>query len=253
MTCEECRQQLVLCEEGGTVPGLAKDHLKQCFPCREFVHDGERLRKEVHLLAETEQAPRELRQRIQAMFEARIPQGRIRERRLPAWAGVAATLVLLALAGGGLKWYIAQRSLTPNRLAREFISDHLNYLPGKEEIVSTSPRDVEQWFQGRVDFPVRVPELPAAALSDARVCQIAGRNAALIHYRHKPDESLISLFVTIEPQSFERAGKAMEISSSYQGLNSTLWCHRGLVFSLVAPVDETSLDQLAQSVRRQSP
>lgn len=147
----------------------------------------------------------------------------------------------------------AQRSLTPDRLAREFISDHLNYLPGKEEIVSNSARDVEQWFQGRVDFPVRVPQLPSAGLEDARVCQIAGRKAALLHYRHKSDDTQISLFVTVEPQNFERAGKTMDISSSYQGLNSTLWCHRGLVFSLVAAVDEASLKQMADSVRKQAP
>jgi anti-sigma factor RsiW len=253
MTCEECRQQLVLSEEGGAVPGPAEDHLKQCVACQEFVHDGERLRKEVRLLAETEQAPRELRERIQAMFEARIPQGGIRERHFPAWAGIAAGLVLLALVGYGLKRYYTGRSLTPEHFARELISDHLNYLPGKEEIVSNSPRDVEQWFQGRVDFPVRVPELPAAALSDARVCQIAGRKAALVHYRHKPDETLISLFITVEPESFEQASKSMEVSKSYQGLNSTLWCHRGLVFSLVAAIDESSMNQLAQAVRRQSP
>jgi anti-sigma factor RsiW len=253
MTCDECRQQLVLSEQEGPLPGSAEGHLRQCLACQEFVHDSERLRKEVHLLADTEQAPRELREQVRAMIEARTPLGRFSERRLPLWAGVVAGLILLALGGYGLMWYYAERSLTPDHLAREFISDHLNYLPGKEEIVSDSPKDVEQWFRGRVDFPVRVPELPAAALSDARVCQIAGRKAALVHYRHKPDETLISLFVTVEPQSFERAGKSMEISRSSQGLNSTLWCHRGLVFSLVAAVDEASLDQLAQSVRRQSP
>jgi len=248
MTCEECREQLVLSEDGGLVPTPAQEHVKQCPACQEFVDDCERLRKEVRLLAATEQAPRELRERVRAMiYESKS----VKATRPRLWAGVAASLVLLAVAGYGLKWYYAERSLTPDHLAREFISDHLNYLPGKEEIVSNSASDVEHWFQGRVDFPVRVPELPSAALSDARVCRIAGRKAALLHYRRKPDETLISLFVTVEPQSFERAGKSF--SSYSQGLNSTLWCRRGLVFSLVAAVDEPSLDQLAQSVRRQSP
>ena len=250
MTCQECRQQLVLAEDGGPVSVPAREHLEQCAACQEFVRDGEQLRAQMRQLAESEHAPQELHEHVQAMLDGRAT---IQHRRRRLWAGVAAAIILLAMAGYGLKWYHAERSLTPNRLAREFIVDHLNYLPGTEEIVSDSARDVQQWFQGRVDFPVRVPELPAAALSDARVCQIAGRKAALLHYRRKPDETLISLFVTVEPQSFERTGKSMEISSSYQGLNSTLWCHRGLVFSLVAAVDETSLGQLAQSVRRQSP
>jgi anti-sigma factor RsiW len=250
MTCDECRQQLVLTQEEGPVPALAQEHLDRCLACQEFAQDGERLRKEVRLLAETEQAPRELREQVQDMFYERTS---IKEKRPRLWAGVAAGIVLLALTGYGLKWYYAQRALTPDRLAREFISDHLNYLPGKEEIVSNSSRDVEQWFQGRVDFPVRVPQLPSAGLEDARVCQIAGRKAALLHYRHNSDDTLISLFVTVEPRNFERAGKSMQISSSYQGLSSTLWCHRGLVFSLVAAVDEASLNQMANSVRTQAP
>ncbi len=250
MTCDECRPQLVLAEDEGPVPAPAQEHLRRCLACQEFAQDRERLRKEVRLLAETEQAPRELREQIRAMIDENTS---VKATHLRLWAGVAAAIVFLALTGYGLKWYFAERSPTPDRLAREFISDHLDYLPGKEEIVSNSARDVEQWFQGRLDFPVRVPELPAAALADARVCQIAGRKAALVHYRHKPDETLISLFVTVEPQSFERAGKSMEISSTFQGLNSTLWCHRGLVFSLVAAIDDTSLEQMADSVRKQAP
>lgn len=251
MTCHECRQQLVLAEENGPVPAPVQEHLKRCLACRDFSQDGERLRKEVHLLAETEQAPKELREQVQDMIHG--PTYIKKEDRSRLWAGVAAAVVFLALAGYGLKWYYGERSITPDRLSREFILDHMDYLPGKEEIVSDSPQNVEQWFQGKVDFPVRVPNLPAAAVADARVCQIAGRKAALVHYRRKPDETLISLFVTVEPPSFEPVSKPLEISSSYQGLNSKLWCHRGLVFSLVAAIDDASLNQLADSVRKQAP
>lgn len=248
MTCDECRQQVVLAEDSGPVPGLAREHLERCGACQEFVRDGERLRKHVRMLAETEHAPRELHEQVQAVLDRRTSSQDSRRR---LWAEVAAAIVLLALTSYGLKWYYTERALTPDRLGREFIFDHLNYLPGKEEIASNSARDVEKWFQGRVDFPVRVPQLPVAALEDARVCQIAGRKAALLHYRRKPDDTLVSLFVTAEPQNFERAGKSMEISISYQGLNSALWCHRGLVYSVVAPLDDASLQKIAESVRQQ--
>jgi anti-sigma factor RsiW len=204
------------------------------------------MRAELRLLAEREKAPRELREQVQVLLDGRA----IKDKRRRLWAGVAAAVVLLTLVGYGLKRY-TERPLTPHRMAREFILDHLNYLPGREEIVSDSARDVEQWFQGKVDFPVRVPELPTAALKDARVCDIAGRKAALLHYRRKPDDTLVSLFVTDEPEDFERARKSMETSVSYQGLNSTLWCHRGLVYSVVAALDDSSLQQIAQSVRQQ--
>ncbi len=248
MICQECRQQLVLAEDGAPVSVAAREHLEQCAACQEFVRDGERLRAQMRVLAEGEHAPQELRQQVQALLDGRAT---IQHRHRRLWAGVAAAIILLAMTGYGLKWYHAERLLTPNRLAREFIVDHLNYLPGREEIVSNSARDVEQWFQGRVDFPVRVPQLPAAALEDARVCNIAGRKAALLHYRRKPDDTLVSLFVTAEPEDFERSRKSMGASVSYQGLNSTLWCHRGLVYSVVASLDDASLKQIAESVRQQ--
>lgn len=250
MTCDECRQQLVFTQDEGSVSAPAREHLEGCLACKDFVEDGEQVQKEVRLLAETEQAPGELREQVQDMVHGRTY---VKENRSRLWAGVAAAVVVVALTGYGVKWFYAMRTPTPDGLARDFISDHLNYLPGKEEIISDSGRDIEQWFQGRVDFPVRVPQLPATAIADARVCQIAGRKAALVHYRRKPDETLISLFVTVEPPSFEQVRKPMEISSSYQGLNSKLWCHRGLVFSLVAAVDDTSLNQLADSIRKQAP
>jgi anti-sigma factor RsiW len=247
MTCDECRQQLVLAEETEAVPAPAREHLDRCSACQAFVRDGERLRTSMRMLAESQRAPRELHEQVETLLGGGTP---VKDRRR-LWVGVAAALVLLSLAAYGLKRYSSERSLTPNRMARDFILDHLNYLPGREEIVSNSAQDVEQWFQGKVDFPVRVPRLPAAALKDARVCDIAGRKAALLHYRRKPDDTLVSLFVTAEPEDFERSRKSLETSISYQGLNSTLWCHRGLLYSLVAALDETSLQQIAQSVRQQ--
>ncbi len=231
-------------------PAAAREHLAECAACQDFVREGERLRGQVRNLAETEHVPQALQKQVREMLRGRAG-GSARPRRL--WTGVAAAAVLLTLAGYGLKRYHVERSLSPNRLAQEFISDHLHYLPGREEIVSESARDVEKWFQGRVDFPVRVPQVPVAALEDARVCNIAGRKAALLHYRRRPDDTLISLFVAEAPRTFERQKNAVDLSTSYRGLNATLWSQRGLVYSLVAALDDASLRQIAEAVRQQQP
>lgn len=259
MTCDECRQQLVLAEGEQTVPAAAREHLAGCVSCQEFAREGARLREQVRDLAETEHAPQALQEQVRGMVRRpaagralyRMVQGRARARWL--WTGVAAAVVLLTLAGYGLKWYHSERFLSPSRLAQEFISDHLHYLPGKEEIVSESARDVEKWFQGRVDFPVRVPQVPVAALEDARVCNIAGRKAALLHYRRRLDDTLISVFVAEAPRTFAPQSNAVDLSASYRGLNATLWSQRGLVYSVVAALDDASLRQIAESVRQQQP
>ncbi len=250
MTCNECRQQLILTEGEPEAPEAARQHLARCAACQKYLRENEGLRAQIRKLAESEHAPPALREQVHAMVRGQ-PAGRARRR--PLGVRAAAAGVFLVLAGYGLKWYHSERSLSPNRLVQEFIADHLHYLPGREEIVSESARDVEKWFQGRVDFPVRIPEVPTAALEDARVCTIAGRKAALVHYRRKPDDTLISLFVAAAPQTLERQKNSVALSTSYQGFNATLWCQRGLVYSLVAALDDASLKQIAESVRQQEP
>ncbi len=248
MNCSECRQQLLVVGGEEQTPEAARQHLATCAECQRYFREEERLRAQIRKVAEGERAPDALRERVGELMAGEIDAAkRPRMRRL----GAAAAVVFVALGGYALQWYTSQRVPSPDRLAQVFIADHLHYLPGREEIVSESAKDVERWFQGRIDFPVRVPTVPAAALQDARVCKVAGRTAALVHYRRKPDDTLISLFVAEAPRTLTRAKSSETVSSSYQGCNAALWCDRGLVYSLVAALDDASLKQLADAVRRQ--
>lgn len=253
MTCDECRELLVLGEEEGAAPVAVREHLAACVACQNFVQEQTALRSEVHKLAESEHAPETLRRQVQEMIESRATGGAHSLRHKMRLAGIAATVVLVTAGYLGTRYYLSQRGPTPDHLTQQFISDHLHFLPGREQIVSDSPQAIQKWFEGRVDFPVRVPQVPIATLEDARVCDIAGRKAALLHYRHKPGETLISLFVTAEPKSFEREKHPVSLVKAYQGYNATLWCQRGLVYSLVASLDDASLKQIEESVKSQVP
>jgi anti-sigma factor RsiW len=208
------------------------------------------LRGEVRSLAGSEHAPQKLRESVAELF--RQPGAR-KHKQTGRWAAVAAAILLMLGVGGGYVWYHHTRALSPERLAQQFIDDHLHYLPGREQIVSGSTQQVEGWFQGRVEFPVHVPEVPDAALQDARVCDISGRKAALLHYRHNSGDALISVFVAEEPKSFDPQMKSRTLLASNEGLNSALWCHRGLVYDVVAPLDDATLHDIAESVRKQEP
>ncbi|MGH9398553.1 MAG: anti-sigma factor family protein [Terriglobia bacterium] len=249
MTCHECQALLVLSESGQESPE-ARDHLAGCVTCRQLIHDNEKLQFHLRRVAAGERAPEALRKQVEAFVRRPISIRRVRTR---LWAGIAAGVIILVLAGYGLVRHHLHFSLTPSSLAQDFILDHEHYLPGRQEIVTNSPQDVQDWFEGKVDFPVRVPRLSAAALVEARVCTIAGRKAALVHYRLKPQNTLVSFFVAPEPKTFERQKKPIVLFSSYEGLNSTLWCHRGLVYSLVASLDDRTLQQIAKSVQQQEP
>jgi len=228
----------------------ARQHLAGCPSCQEHVCEEEKLRTHLRGMAETEHVPQALHEHLRKMV---LGEKLASERPRLQWWAAAAAIALAALGGYTLKWYYSERAPSPDRLAQVFITDHLHYLPGREQIASESPQDMQRWFQGRVEFPVRVPTVPAAALEDARVCMVAGRKAALVHYRHKPDDTLISLFVAEAPRNLREASGSGPLSVSYQGCNAALWSSRGLVYSLVAALDDASLKHLMESVRQQQP
>jgi anti-sigma factor RsiW len=250
MSCNEFRKQFVLAERLEGLPDSARRHFAACLECQAYLEEQERLGIEIRKLAVTEHAPQNLRDSVTKLFQQAIDG---KQERTWSWVAVAAAILLVLGIGGGYLWYGHTRAPSPERLAQEFINDHLHYLPGREQIVSNSAEQVQGWFQGRVDFPVHVPDVPGAALQDARVCDISGRKAALLHYRHSPSDSLISVFVAEEPKSFDEQMKSSTLVASNKGLNSTLWCHRGLVYDVVAPLDDATLQRIAESVRKQQP
>ncbi len=250
MTCEECREQMLLLEKEDELSEAVRQHLASCTPCQNSARESETLRGHLRRLAASERAPEALRRAVEALAAGEKLQRRRPKLRL---GKVAAIAFFLALGGGALWWYRSERSPSPERLAQVFITDHLEFLPGREQLVSASAPEIARWFQGRVDFPVRVPELPAAAPQDARVCLIASRKAALIHYRRKPDDVLVSLFVAEAPPALRRTQDSGLVTMAYQGCNAVLWCRRGLVYSLVAELDEASLRRLTESARQQEP
>lgn len=251
MTCDEWRRQLVISGGEATVGEAVRLHLAGCPECRKFVNEDERLQNLLRNLAKSEHAPRRLRVQIHSMLLPQSNNAWVIAKRFRPWL-VAAIIACVLAAAYGLKSHFATRA-TPEHYAQEFIRDHLHYLPGREEIVSDSGRQVEQWFQGRVDFPVHVPDVPGTKLEDARVCALVGGRAALVHYRRKPDDTLVSLFIAEAPKASETQERWKTFSTSYAGLNSTLWAHRGLVYSVVGSLDDASLRQIAESVQQQEP
>lgn len=250
MNCDEYRKRRILAEGETNLSDDVRLHFAECEECQIYLREQERLRMEVRKLAEREHAPSALRESVAGLLRRPHAPRRQGARR---WAAAAAAIFVMGAAGTSYVWYRHARTPSPERLAQDFISDHLHYLPGREQIVSSSPQQVQGWFQGRVEFPVHVPDVPGAVLEDARVCDISGRKAALLHYRRNPGDALISVFVAEEPKSFERQMKPGNLVASNQGLNSRLWCHRGLLYDVVGPLDDASLQQIAESVRNQEP
>ncbi len=248
MNCQEYRQQRLLDQEAGVVSAEARLHAAACNQCRSLDEEENRLHTELRNLAESEEAPPTLRQWIQEKYPERFRSHWAMRR----WVAAAAAILVVAGAATGVLWRHHAQTPAPERLAQAFVADYLEFLPGREEISANSPDAAREWLQGHVDFPVRVPEVPGAKIESARICSISGRKAALLQYRHEASNSLISVFETEEPKAYERKKMPIRVETSGHGVHSTLWCHHGLVYDVVASLDEPSLREITEAVQRQT-
>jgi anti-sigma factor RsiW len=250
MNCQEYRKQRLLDHEQGPLSPEAQLHIAACVACQGCEQEEELLRAELRKLASSERTPQALRQSIAFLSQR---QNLHKERGLRQWMLTAAAAVLVIAAAGGMFWKYYDRTPSPQRMAQAFVADHLEYLPGREAIISDSPQQAQEWLQARMDFTVPVPKIPGSVLESARICDVSGRKAALLQYRHATSDTLVSLFVTAEPMSYEREKMPINVEAPRQGVRSTLWCHHGLVYSVVAALDDASLQQIADAVREQAP
>src|SRR5260370_30841436 len=126
MNCEDDRKQRILLEGKANLPEDVRLHFGDCVDCQGYLREQERLRIEIRKLGDGEKAPESLRQSIEQIV--RQPSRREPSHTRP-WRAVAAAIVLLLGTGTGLFWHYHARTPSPERLAQEFINDHLHYLP----------------------------------------------------------------------------------------------------------------------------
>jgi len=77
----------------------------------------------------------------------------------------------------------------------ELVGDHLGTTVTGEEpfdVVSNDPNVVERWFDGKLDYKLRIPRPPAARLLGGRLCNVGGRQFPLASYEREGRR--ISLF-----------------------------------------------------------
>jgi anti-sigma factor RsiW len=70
-------------------------------------------------------------------------------------------------------------------LVAELVGDHLGTTVTGEEpfdVVSSDPSVVERWFEGKLNFKLRVPRPSAGRLLGARLCNVGGRQFPLAAY-----------------------------------------------------------------------
>jgi anti-sigma factor RsiW len=221
----------------------AESHARTCAECAAEFRSAVALRQAIRGASLAAAPPETLEARVRARLgrEGR-PSG---PRGVPAWAVLAAALVLGAAFGTLLA--PLRESIRTRGLDASLVDAHVRALAAGPltEVASSEQHTVKPWFAGKVDFSPKVKDLAADGfpLKGGRVDRVGRRPAAALAYgraRH-----VIDLFVWVGPSAPTPAATA-----HVRGINVVRWTEGDLAYAAVSDLNETELAAFADLVRR---
>jgi len=243
MNCKETRKILFKQEYPEVVNEdllHAKRHQRECAECSAFL-EGERafsamLKKAVR----NDPLPQGL---IDQILRAGKPEKK-HFKGIFQRVGIAASVLLIVVTG-----YFLTVSRNDSPLLNQIVNDHVQFVlsPGIQ-IGSSDLGEIKQWFRGKVDFAVVVPDI-SAKLKGGRLCLLGNKRLALLFYEQ--GGSQISLFISDNPDLKVNIGKEVMLNNRKmhlvedRGYNMLLWQDKGLSYVFVS---ELTLEEIKKLI-----
>ncbi len=236
-------------------------HLAYCDSCRREVDEQiaftQHFKKVMRASEPT--TPEHLKHNILSMLEQQVSesqakQEQARRKQLVNRAGMAAAPIAatLALALMLPAFTVAPASSAPAPIAAQAVDWHHGDFP--LEIQDSNPQAVTQWFEDKVSFPVRLPQLAGmdATLVGGRLAQIQDRRAALVLYELE-DGSRMSVMM-FDGQGLEVPGDRIKKLGNHdvallraKGYEVAVMQERGLTYSLTSDLNEDDFVSLMKA------
>lgn len=251
-----------------------EEHASTCDTCRQLAEREASFRHHIKQTYTSEPAPEELRRRLAAVLEARdamalaaaAPPALVVSRAAPRWRrlewvigpalALAAALVLVVLARGAFEAPAAPQA-TPDAAASsapiiaEAVTWHRRNLP--IEVTGPSTVRVRHWFDGKVDFPVRLPEFDrqetgAVNLLGARLGHVKERQAAYVVYEVQGNKMSVIAFDGRDLVATQRPDRGQPIVfENAGGYNVALVEDNGITYSITSELPRADMEKLVQA------
>jgi mycothiol system anti-sigma-R factor len=198
MDCQKVKEKLYLLIDGeldNNESLLVKEHILSCPLCTLMLENEKKIDLLIRQCIPKTEAPFALKEAIlNRLEESTKPRllPRIIFQQRPVLISI---LVVLLLAISSVPIIIKKQVAFPVFSAS--VSSHIKFLQGALplEITSRNPSEIKNWFQGKLDFAVTIPDLSGkgANLVGARICYLKDREAAYLIYEKESHN--ISVFV----------------------------------------------------------
>jgi len=252
MTCDVARAKFFLYLDGelaGEEQAALETHLYTCPDCQRLMHLERTFRTRYLDRLGPDPAPEAVRREVVRLLEAlpaRDVRAWLRSHRRPSMIRLGTVVVgIVLVVGGGVIGVAFRRlgngaSVSLTQLAEASVEQHQKLTRGllPYDVREMSPTRMEQWFKGRLDFNVNLPELPRKnlALLGGRISYLRDSQVAALHYQL--DGKDVSLFV-MPLETYRQlglGGRPKFKIVTYQGYDVIVWASHGVAYSLVSEI-----------------
>jgi anti-sigma factor RsiW len=199
------------------------------------------LRRVIHERLAREEAPPELRARIETSVAGLRPH-----RVQPSWRALAASIALTAMVTSGTTWLVVG-SQQPTVIADSLVSDHIRALMAREpvDVASSDRHTVKPWFNGRIPNSPRVVDLAKEdfTLIGGRIDVIGRTPVPTLVYRRA--KHLISLTAMPVEGRFDLDRSPRNAS----GYNVVHWIENGVSYWAISDIEARQLEDFAKLFR----
>jgi len=216
-----------------------ENHLTECETCKAKVRVQADWRRAIREAAPHEQAPAALRNRIKRSIAKEAAPARPL-----TWRRWAARALPVAAACGMLGTLVFSK-VHWSPVAADVIAKHQRNLPIE---ISGGADQVKRWYADKVDFPVRPPQFPQAALRGGRLSSVGEHQAAYLVYDVNGNKVSVFIFdpanLELEAQRKAMIGNREVFFDQERGYNVAMFRDRGVGYAIASDLDNDQMFKL---------
>jgi anti-sigma factor RsiW len=224
--------------------GIVAGHLRECAACAADALGRVQLKRSVQVAGKRYTGSAELREKIAKSIAAK-------PRREGGWAWkiLALPALLVVLVSVGVNLYLSRQSGRRERVYSELADLHVSALASATpvDVISTDRHTVKPWFQGRIPFSFKLPELQGTefTLLGGRVTYLAQTPGAHLIYQVRKHEVSVFIFQDRGEETASLASGPVRAMS----FNAENWSQDGLRYFVVGDVGAEDIQALSKLLR----